>query len=245
MKKEHFRADKDGNLDRTLDNNQKQPIKQYEEKYNTLFEESSVFFKLAMATIDYLVNGTFSLFRSIFGSAFKSGFGLFKNEKKELEKENRIKERRIKQGGVMIKYTYLRYLVTMLVPPLGIFMSKGIMGWVNILISLGLMYFNYFIAIAYAILITHNSYYSDFYHETQEKIYNDLIEEEKIDTTTNEAKLVFVIICSIFAGFILVSVFKIIMKSNVSSNINISKLNNNSNNNDNVNNANNANNNNN
>ena len=232
MKKEHFRADKDGNLDRSRDSREKQPIEKYEQKFAKQFEESSIFLKLILASVDYLVNGIISLIKAIFASAFKSGFGLFKDEESELKKENRIKEQRIKQGGVIIKYTYLRYLATLCLPPLGIFMSKGIMGWVNILISLALMYVNYFLAIAYAVLITHNSYYSDFYGQTQEKIYKDLIEKEKIDTTSNQAKMVFILICCVFAGFLVVSLFKIIVKSNVASNINISKSSDNNDNND-------------
>ena len=223
MKKEHFRADKDGNLDRSRDSREKQPIETYEQKFARQFKESSIFLKLVLATVDYLTNAAMALINAIFGSAFKSGFGLFKDQEEELKKENRIKEQRIKQGGVIIRYTYLRYLITMLLPPLGIFMSKGIMGWVNILISIALMYVNYFLGIAYAILITHNSYYSDFYGQTQEQIYKDLIEEENIDTTSNQAKLIFIIICSVFAGLIVVSLFKLMVKSNVASNINISK----------------------
>ena len=61
---------------------------------------------------------------------------------------------------------------------------------------------------------------------------NQFIEEEKIDTTSNQAKMVFILICCVFAGFLVVSLFKIIVKSNVGSNINISKSSDNNNNND-------------
>ena len=54
-------------------------------------------------------------------------------------------------------------------PPLGIFMSKGLYGWVNILLSIMLMYISYPIGIIYGMIISFNSYYSEYYQEMNEK----------------------------------------------------------------------------
>ena len=54
-------------------------------------------------------------------------------------------------------------------PPLGIFMSKGLYGWVNILLSIMLMYISYPVGIIYGMIISFNSYYSDYYQESTEK----------------------------------------------------------------------------
>ena len=57
-------------------------------------------------------------------------------------------------------------------PPIGIFMSKGLYGWVNILLSIMLMYISYPIGIIYGMLISFNSYYSDYYREITEQEIN-------------------------------------------------------------------------
>ena len=105
------------------------------------------------------------------------------------------------------QYTYLRYLITLLVPPIGIFMSKGISGWINIVLSIGLMYINYFLGIAYGVLITFNSFYSDFYQQKEEQNYREIIENENIDEKSNNAKFIFVMICLLFAVLLSYSVF--------------------------------------
>ena len=44
MKKEHFRADKDGNLDRSKDKRGRDPINKYEKEFQKKFEDSGKFF---------------------------------------------------------------------------------------------------------------------------------------------------------------------------------------------------------
>ena len=90
---------------------------------------------------------------------------------------------------------------------IGIFMSKGISGWINIVLSIGLMYINYFLGIAYGVLITFNSFYSDFYQQKEEQNYREIIENENIDEKSNNAKFIFVMICLLFAVLLSYSVF--------------------------------------
>lgn len=205
--KERFRADKDGNLDRSTDKRELKSLNNYDKDTTKTFEESNLVFRMIIAFFDYIINSIFGIFRDLFGVAFKKGFYLFEDENEQIELENKKREEIIKNGGVVVKYTYLRYLITLIVPPIGILMSKGISGWVNIIMSIGLMYINYFLGVAYGVLITFNSFYSDFYQKIEEQKYKDLIKTENLDEKTNKAKFVFIIICLIFAVLIAYSLF--------------------------------------
>lgn len=65
--------------------------------------------------------------------------------------------------GLMFSYKYIRYILTVLVPPVGVLMSKGLFGWFNILICMLLCYVHYVLGIIYAFVICVDSRYSDRY----------------------------------------------------------------------------------
>lgn len=63
-----------------------------------------------------------------------------------IDEEQQINSKTIKlyKHGTIFNYIYLRYLVTILFPPLGVFISKGIYGWVNILMTLFFLLYTLF-----------------------------------------------------------------------------------------------------
>jgi uncharacterized membrane protein YqaE (UPF0057 family) len=66
----------------------------------------------------------------------------------------------------------IRVLLTVMVPPLGVFLSKGIMGWFNILLCFILTYINFFLGVVYALIVTYKNRYADLYEKTeQQRIY--------------------------------------------------------------------------
>jgi uncharacterized membrane protein YqaE (UPF0057 family) len=69
----------------------------------------------------------------------------------------------VNKYGSMYTYKSLRYIITIFVPPLGVLMGKGLMGWFNIIICLVICYVNYLAGIVYAFVITANNRYADRY----------------------------------------------------------------------------------
>ena len=105
-----------------------------------------------------------------------------------------------------ISYGYLRYFVTLATPPVGVFMSKGLSGWFNILITVMFCYVNYFLGIIYAFLLSYNSKYANAYAKKQEENRkdNEGISETSDDATpTNKATIIFFIILACIFIFIL------------------------------------------
>lgn len=68
-------------------------------------------------------------------------------------------------GGTVISLKYFRYILTVLMPPFGILLSKGLYGWFSILVCMLITYVNFFAGIIYAFIITSRNRYSDQYEE--------------------------------------------------------------------------------
>lgn len=159
--------------------------------------------------MDRLLHMFTNLFNRIFLTASELGMATT-NNKESINSENI----HLYKHGSIFNYAHLRYLVTILVPPLGVFMSKGIYGWVNIIMALFFCYIHYFVGILYALVITHNSKYADLYEKKQEidikRIKNRLKNEEDLDIDNNKGELiVMVIFLLIFIGlFVLVIYLK-------------------------------------
>jgi uncharacterized membrane protein YqaE (UPF0057 family) len=200
--KERFRADKEGNLDRTRDYNPN-AINEYDKKTIEAVEKGGTFSKLLLASFDFLVNKTICLFNDLFVVLFKDGFNMFgKDDKEKLKEKNRRLEDRVRNGGLIIRYTFIRYLITILVPPLGIFMSKGLSGWVNILLSIAFMYISYPLGILYGVLLTYNSYYADLYHYTKEREIKTILKETEQEGL-NDTRFIFVFLVMIMVGLMI------------------------------------------
>lgn len=67
------------------------------------------------------------------------------------------------RNGTPITTKFFRYTMNVLMPPFGIFLSKGLYGWFSILVCLLLTYVNYFAGIIYAFVVTANNRYADQY----------------------------------------------------------------------------------
>jgi len=118
----------------------------------------------------------------------------------------------IKKNGTLVTFRPLRYVITVLVPPLAVFMSKGLFGWFNVLICLFLCYINYFVGIIYAFIVTMNSRYSDRYEKR-----NIEKKEANLNRTENnkELKVIFMII-----GILILTIFTIMFISSMNLDLN-------------------------
>ena len=110
----------------------------------------------------------------------------------------------LKQGKV-VSMKWFRYAMTVLMPPFGVFLNKGIYGWFNILVCMLLTYINYLLGIVYAIVITMRNRYADQYEDKQIEIAmaNNPPEQVKADLDALVGFLVFIIILFGSIGFML------------------------------------------
>ena len=70
------------------------------------------------------------------------------------------------KSGSMYTMRNIRYFITILYPPFGVFLNKGIYGWFNIFITFILCYIHYVIGIIYAFVICSRNRYADLYENT-------------------------------------------------------------------------------
>ena len=66
-------------------------------------------------------------------------------------------------GGAVVSLRFFRYIITVIMPPLGILMSKGLYGWFSVLVCIIITYVNYMAGIIYAFVITARNRYADQY----------------------------------------------------------------------------------
>jgi len=66
-------------------------------------------------------------------------------------------------GGTVISMKGFRYLFTVLMPPFGVLLAKGIYGWFNVLVCMIITYVNFLAGIIYALVITARNRYADQY----------------------------------------------------------------------------------
>tara|TARA_B100000902_G_scaffold389974_1_gene438101 strand:+ start:1104 stop:1673 length:570 start_codon:yes stop_codon:yes gene_type:complete len=67
--------------------------------------------------------------------------------------------------GICFDYKAMRYLITILTPPVGIFMGKGLRGWFTIILNLIICSINYPLGIIYAFIVTAKNRYADRYEK--------------------------------------------------------------------------------
>jgi uncharacterized membrane protein YqaE (UPF0057 family) len=74
--------------------------------------------------------------------------------------------------GQAISMKPIRIIITVLIPSLGIFLSKGVMGWFNILLCFILTYINFPLGVIYALIVTYKNRYADLYEKVEgQRIY--------------------------------------------------------------------------
>jgi uncharacterized membrane protein YqaE (UPF0057 family) len=67
--------------------------------------------------------------------------------------------------GKVITMKFFRYTMTVLMPPFGVMLSKGVYGWFSICICMLLTYIHYLAGIIYAFVITARNRYADQYED--------------------------------------------------------------------------------
>lgn len=81
--------------------------------------------------------------------------------------------------GTCFEYTLFRYFLTLLLPPLGVFLSRGISSWYNIILCGLLCFFQYIPGLIYALVVMHTAPYARRYQEHQrEKLKKNRPPEE-------------------------------------------------------------------
>ena len=99
-------------------------------------------------------------------------------------------------GGKVISTKFFRYTINVLLPPLGIMLSKGIYGWFSILCCILITYVHYLAGIIFAFVITSKNRYADQYESYQIKQFanNPIYKESDIDTSAFFSSSGFVIL---------------------------------------------------
>lgn len=67
--------------------------------------------------------------------------------------------------GKVISMKFARYIMTVLMPPMGVFLNKGLYGWFNVIVCSIITYINFIAGIIYAFVITSRNRYADQYEE--------------------------------------------------------------------------------
>lgn len=84
---------------------------------------------------------------------------------------NDYKDFQNKLQGTVISYKYFRYLITIISPPVGVFLGKGLRGFMSIIICTALTFMNYVLGIIYALTITYKNRFADYYEEYESRKY--------------------------------------------------------------------------
>lgn len=180
------------------------------EKFKDSKDEPGELAAFIIIFMDKLLKIFTNLFNRIFQTSAQLGLDVMKKD--AINSSNL----HLYKYGSIFNYMHLRYVVTIIAPPLGVFMAKGIYGWVNIIMSLFFCYIHYFAGIIYALVITYNSKYADLYEKKQtddiKRIKLQLKEnsDNQVDIDNNKGELIVMgMFLSIFIGlFVLVIYFK-------------------------------------
>jgi uncharacterized membrane protein YqaE (UPF0057 family) len=106
-----------------------------------------IFIKLFYNSIIDILSSAFSFVDEMFFSDFKGILaGRFKSKK-----------------GVCMEYSYFRYFMTIMIPPMGVFLARGLSAWFNIGICAFLSLINYYPGLIYAIIVIQTAPYANRY----------------------------------------------------------------------------------
>lgn len=110
------------------------------------------------------------------------------------------------KDGDCYNSSVFRYIVTILAPPVGIFMAKGLYGWPSIMISVLLTFFHAFPGIIYAIIVTHKSRYADRY-EQRERDEIERIKKLRLEAGMTARSKYGILSISVAVGLLVLSVY--------------------------------------
>jgi uncharacterized membrane protein YqaE (UPF0057 family) len=124
---------------------------------------------------EQIVKGFYNQFISVMDDAFTFVQNTFFSDFKGFL-AGKLKSKK----GTCFEYTFFRYFMTLMLPPMGIFLSRGISGWYNILICGLLCFIKYFPGLVYALIIMQSAPYSKRYQEMKrDKLAKSRAEENK------------------------------------------------------------------
>lgn len=93
-------------------------------------------------------------------------------------------------GGTVISMKFFRYTVTVLMPPFGILVTKGLYGWFSVIICIIITYVNFMAGIIYAFVITARNRYADQYEAYEiKKAMNDSNNQSLQDVVSDSSAL--------------------------------------------------------
>lgn len=114
-------------------------------------------FQLIGSMISLVMDFSSGGFRLVYDTIYDTGADIIPNSEK---------------FGQAFSMKPIRILITVLIPALGIFLSKGIMGWFNILLCFILTYISFPLGIVYAFVVTYKNRYADRYEAAEgQRIY--------------------------------------------------------------------------
>ena len=92
--------------------------------------------------------------------------------------------------GKVISLKFFRYIMTVLIPPFGILLNKGLYGWFSALVCIIITYVNYLAGIVYAFVVTSRNRYADQYENLQLKKAMDTNAEVESDKPVDTSAFV-------------------------------------------------------
>lgn len=137
---------------------------------DNIVDGSGPFGLLAIQLLDYIIDIVFELAYKL-SDIFRAGVNVVEDTTIGQYKGLFGQGSKIK-NSTYISLKYFRYIITILTPPLGVFLSKGFKGWFSVVLCLILCYFNYIIGIIYGLILVSNSKYADRYEKREIEKFN-------------------------------------------------------------------------
>jgi uncharacterized membrane protein YqaE (UPF0057 family) len=102
--------------------------------------------------------------------------------------------------GSCFENTLSRYFITVMLPPLGIFLSRGASAWYNIVLCGLLCFFKYVPGLIYAIIVMHNAPYANRYRDMKRKKLEKSRPPQKNNTDQTIIPLMFFLLGILVTG---------------------------------------------
>lgn len=142
----------------------------------------------------------YNFFIDIFAMVFEFVDSMFFGEFKGIL-GGKLKSKR----GTCFEYTYFRYFMTIMIPPIGIFLSRGVCAWYNIIICSVLCLLNYFPGLIYAFIVMHNAPYATRYQKMKrEKLERAKPTKEQSDVEKALTPLILFLVVVMITGLFVV-----------------------------------------
>lgn len=125
-----------------------------------------------------------------FEYAYQWVMGGFKGIIPDDERQD-IKEFREQLQGMCISYKFIRYTITLISPPVGVFLGKGFRGFMTIIVCIILTYAHFVLGIIYALLVTSNCRFADAYEKHEAKRYK--IKERELKAKGQHTDLMYIV----------------------------------------------------